>query len=67
MSTPLLTTKLYIPHCTPRDGLAPALDRAAGRRPAPQTDTRLHPNGSFNYAQDRFGKTTLQCVKHLVT
>ncbi|MBL7066065.1 MAG: hypothetical protein ISS49_17960 [Anaerolineae bacterium] len=71
MTTPLLTTKLYIPPVRPglvsRPRLIERLNAGLHRR----LTLVSAPAGSFDYAQDRFGRTTLlceqECAKHLVT
>ncbi len=68
---PLLTTKLYIPPARPNLVSRPRLIERLNAGLHRKLTLISAPAGSFDYAQDRFGKTTLlseqECVKHLVT
>ncbi len=71
MTTPLLTTKLYVPPVRPdpSTGLKPRL--VSRSRMIERLNAGLHRKMTLISAPAGFGKTTLlnerECVKHLVT
>ncbi len=55
MTTPLLTTKLYIPPVRPELGSRPRLVERLNASLHRKLTLISAPTGSFDYAQDRFG------------